>query len=192
MFAQNRRSIFRITSMRIRLLLPGLAIAGLGLLALPDRIAADGHSDASTMQAYGLDLVRYATVERTDGSYRRMLIDRMSLEALARDGVLPDGTRILMETYRSPGRVGTVFHKQKTDGRWLYGSFSGRSAEANLDVRPQASCLSCHTRAADTDFTYTLPSLNAVAAGAAETVFACDRGGRAPCDLAIYRNGAAQ
>ena len=168
--------------------LVGLAVMA-GQLWRADAVQAQT-AQTTADRSYGLDLVHYATVRRTDGSFRRMLITRAELAALEAGDPLPDGARILMETYRSPDRLGTVFHKQKQDGRWLYGAFSGQAAEPNLSVQPRASCLSCHTRAAATDFTYTYPSLQAVAAGAAATDFACDRSGRAPCDLEVYRGGA--
>ncbi len=133
---------------------------------------------------HGIDVVPYAIVQRSDGTYRRMLIDRASLEKTAPGGDLPDGTRILMETYYSPGRRSTVFHKERVDGKWLYGSFP--SGRPSLDTRNQMSCLSCHTRAAATDFTFTLPSIWQVAEGGAMSDFRCERGGRSPCPLDHY------
>ncbi|MEO0831054.1 MAG: cytochrome P460 family protein, partial [Pseudomonadota bacterium] len=103
---------------------------------------------------------------------------------------LPDGTRILMESYYTPGEAGTVFHKQKVAGKWQYGSFSGTGA-ARFETRPQASCLSCHATAAATDFTFTRPSLDA-ASRHGLSQFTCDRGGRSPCDPHVYTEGAAR
>ena len=143
---------------------------------------------AREIQRYGLDLVPYATVRRPDGSYRRMLTQPEPLEALAAADTPPEGTRILMETYYQPGRVATVFHMQKVEGRWAYGSFPAGAPD--LSTRPQASCLSCHGGAAATDLVYTLPSLRAVAAGQSASDFTCERGGRSPCDAEVYRKGA--
>lgn len=139
-----------------------------------------------TVSTYGPDLLAYATVERPDGTYRRMLVSPQALTGTP-DGAVPDGTRILMETYYRPGEVGTVFHKLKQNGRWEYGSFP--ASNPNLATRPQASCLSCHVGAADTDLTYTKPSLDRVASGGALEVFHCDRSGRQPCRARVYNRG---
>ena len=144
---------------------------------------------AEVVGRYGLDLVPYTTVRRSDGTYRRMLTQPTTLAALAAGGPPPEGARILMETYYSPGRVSTVFHMEKRQGRWRYGSFP--AAAPDLATRPQASCLSCHAGAADRDLVFTLPSLRAVAAGGAVSDFTCARGGRSPCDAETYRRGAA-
>lgn len=167
-----------------------LALGILSAATLPAASAQEGELAATTIQAYGLDLVPYATVRRNDGTYRRMLMAPDTLEALAADAPLPDGTRILMETYYRPDQVGTVFHKQKVRGKSQYGSFS--AARPDLTVQPRASCLSCHAGAARTDFTFTLPSIRAVAAGDAPSDFTCDRGGRSPCGAGTYRDGAAR
>jgi len=138
---------------------------------------------------YGENFVTYAQVNRTDGTYRRMLTTPDVLATVSRGMPLPDGTRILMESYYSPGQIGTVFHKQKVDGRWEYGSFSGQSP-VDLTTRPQASCLSCHAQAAETDFTFTRRLLDA-APKVGLSIITCDRGGRSPCDPAIYVEGVA-
>ncbi|HIC80393.1 MAG TPA: hypothetical protein EYP07_05420, partial [Kiloniellaceae bacterium] len=117
--------------------------------------------DRDLVDRYGPDLVAYATVRRSDGTYRRMLTQPETLTAVAAEGVPPDGARILMETYYRPGQVSTVFHMEKVAGRWAYGSFSASTSNPNLATRPQASCLSCHAGAAETDLVYTLPSLRA-------------------------------
>lgn len=147
-------------------------------------------AELDRVERYGIPLVAYATVRRDDGTYRRMLIDPDILAGLAPGADLPDGTRILMETYYSPQRVSTVFHKLKSGGAWEYGSFA--AARPDLDTRPQASCLSCHARAGGTDFTFTAPSIWAAAEGRGASDFGCSRGGRSPCGPATYRDGAAR
>ncbi|MEM6480706.1 MAG: cytochrome P460 family protein [Pseudomonadota bacterium] len=161
------------------------------LLVLPVLIAAAAWADTLTStDRYGGTFVAYAQVDRTDGTYRRMLTTPDVLEAAGSGMPLPDGARILMETYYSPGNLSTVFHKQKVDGQWQYGSFNGQDT-VNLATWPQASCLSCHSRAAETDFTFTRPSLD-TALTLGETHLTCDRGGRSPCDLQIYLEGIAE
>ncbi len=174
-------------------MLLGAVILTFGILSAAALLTASAQERdlaAPAIQAYGLDLVAYATVRRNDGTYRRMLIASDALRSITPDTSLPDGTRILMETYYRPDQVGTVFHKQKVRGKWQYGSFS--ATQPDLTVQPRASCLSCHAGAARTDFTFTLPSIRAVAAGAEPSDFTCDRGGRSPCGAGTYRDGAAR
>lgn len=150
-----------------------------------------GHSHGAPLAGTGPDsvpFVAYAQVDRPDGSYRRMLTSPDVVSAATAGEPLPDGTRIMMETYYRPGEVAIVFHAHKVDGRWQYGSFRGGQPE-NWTTRPQASCLSCHAGAAATDFTFTKPSLDA-AAVVGLTQFTCDRGGRSPCASAVYEDGA--
>ncbi len=147
-------------------------------------------SGLETVSDYGPALLAYARVQRNDGSYRRMLITPESLDALEHGDALPEGTRILMETYYRPDRVSTVFHKQKRGGDWLYGSFA--ASRPNLEVTARSSCAACHTRAAKTDSTFTLPSIWSAAAGLGPSDFACERGGRTPCGLDTYSEGAAR
>lgn len=158
------------------------------LAVLPALIAAAAFAENLTStDRYGDVFIAYAQVDRTDGTYQRMLTTPDILEAVKAGVSLPDGTRILMETYYSPGNLSTVFHKQKVDGRWQYGSFNGQGA-VSLSTRPQASCLSCHSRAAETDFTFTRPLLDG-ALTLGETRLTCDRSGRSPCDLQTYLEG---
>ena len=147
-------------------------------------------SELETVSDYGPAFLAYARVQRHDGSYRRMLITPESLAALEQGDALPEGTRILMETYYRPDNVSTVFHKQKRDGDWLYGSFP--ASRPNLEVRARSSCAACHTRAAETDRTFTLPSIWSAAAGLGPSDFACERVGRMPCSLDVYSEGAAR
>ncbi|MEL7348267.1 MAG: cytochrome P460 family protein [Pseudomonadota bacterium] len=165
-------------------LAPLLAILGVVFAA------SAGAEMLTSTDRYGERFVAYAQVDRTDGTYRRMLTTVDVLEAAQSGAPLPDGARILMETYYSPGDLSTVFHKQKVDGQWRYGSFNGQGT-VNLSTRPQASCLSCHARAAETDFTFTKPSLDA-ALSLGETQVTCDRGGRSPCNLSVYLEAAAK
>ena len=138
-------------------------------------------------EQYGAPFVVYAQVDRSDGTYRRMLTSPEVLDEIQAGAPLPDGTRVLMETYYAPGELSTVFHKQKVDGRWEYGSFYGPGV-VDLSTRPQASCLSCHSGAAETDFTYTHPLMEA-ARKVGVSYMTCSRGGRSPCSLQTYLDG---
>lgn len=162
-----------------------LLLAGLIALAAAAGVAQAGPLNET--DRYGETFAAYAQVDRPDGSFRRMLTTPDVLATAQSGAPLPDGTRILMETYRRSGKLGTVFHKQKVDGRWHYGSFDGQG-RVDLATRPQASCLSCHSRAAATDLTFTKPALTA-ARTMGLTQITCDRAGRRPCDLEVYLNG---
>ena len=171
--------------------LAAIAIVGATLLVLSWSATtgeAVSESYGATVDRYGIDLVPYAKVRRSDGTYRRMLTQPATLSAVAAGALPPEGARIFMETYYRPGQVSTVFHMEKKAGRWAYGSFSAGSP--NLATRTQASCLSCHAGAADRDLVYTLPSLRVAAEGGGESDFLCDRGGRRPCDAEVYERGA--
>lgn len=161
----------------------------LALIASAIGISGLAATDLPQTDRYGETYVTYAQVDRPNGTYRRMLVTPKTLSQVRPGEPLADGTRILMESYYAPGEVGTVFHKQKVAGRWQYGSFSGEDA-ARFDTRPQASCLSCHATAAKTDFTFTRPSLDAALQNGMSH-FACENGGRTPCDQHVYINGAA-
>lgn len=158
-----------------------IAVGAIGMTGL-------AAADLPQTDRYGETYVTYAQVDRPNGTYRRMLVTPETLSHVRPGEPLADGARILMESYYTPGEVGTVFHKQKVAGRWQYGSFSGAD-EADFETRPQASCLSCHAAAADTDFTFTRPSLDAASQHGVSR-FSCDRGGRSPCDPHVYRDGA--
>lgn len=141
---------------------------------------------------YDRRLVHYATVSRSDGSFRQMFIDENSIpggmagpNAVVQPGeVLPDGTLIVMETWYSPENIGTVFVKQKQDGEWQYGSFSPDRPDYQLSF--SGSCHSCHAPFPDTDFTLTKPLLEAaLKTQQVQTAF-CDRPGRTPCEPEIY------
>lgn len=157
-----------------------MTMAGLALAVA----AAAWAATLPTTDRYGEAFVTYAQVDRPDGSFRRMLTTPDALERVAAGAPVPSGTRILMETWHGEDSLGTVFHKRKVDGRWEYGSFSGTGV-VNLATRPQASCLSCHAGAAETDFTYTFPALDAAPTTGMSRHF-CDRGGRAPCAPGAY------
>ncbi|MEL7089957.1 MAG: hypothetical protein AAGL98_16190, partial [Planctomycetota bacterium] len=58
---------------------------------------------------YGETYVTYAQVDRPNGTYRRMLVTPETLVEMRPGEPLPDGTRILMESYYTPGEAGTVF-----------------------------------------------------------------------------------
>ncbi|MDX8355023.1 cytochrome P460 family protein [Cognatiyoonia sp. IB215182] len=166
--------------MRILLAITFGAILAIAARALP----------LETTDRYGDAFVTYAQVDRADGTYRRMLTTPNVLSAVENGAEIPDGARILMETYYRPGSLSTVFQMRKDDGAWSFGSFNGNGT-VDLTTRPQASCLSCHAGAAEQDFVFTRPSLERAGLQGEQALF-CDRGGRRPCPLLTYSEGVSQ
>ena len=133
---------------------------------------------------YDRRLVHYATVSRSDGSFRQMFIDQNSIAAFQPRERLPNGTLIVMETWYSPENVGTVFIKQKQDSEWRYGSFN--PDRPNYQMSFSGSCHSCHAPFPDTDFTLTKPLLAAALKTQRVQTAYCDRAGRTPCAPEAY------
>ena len=130
---------------------------------------------------------QYARVERTDGTYRLMFIDEASIAAFARDGTLPEGAFIVMETYYSPNVESTNFTKERRSERWQYGSFSPE--RPTFGTRPDPSCQACHTTSSRAvGGTFTLPMLEAAVRQGRVMTTTCDRGGRTPCQASVYEN----
>lgn len=87
---------------------------------------------------YNLNLAHYATVSRSDGSFRQMFVNEEAIAAIQPEEPLPDGTLLVMETWYSPENLGTVFVKQKQNGEWQYGSFS--PDRPNYQMQFSGSC----------------------------------------------------
>lgn len=143
---------------------------------------------------YNRSLAHYATVDRSDGSFRQMYIDEVSMAAIKpeqalQDGTLPNGTLIVMETWYSPEDVGTVFVKQKQNGEWQYGSFS--PDQPNYQMRFSGSCHSCHAPFSNIDFTLTKPLLEEALRTRQVQNARCDRPGRTPCSPDTYLPNAS-
>ena len=138
----------------------------------------------------------YTTVNRPDGTFRQMYINPEALEAIRVDETLPNGTMIIMETYRNNRIGGTLFTREKQtgwgsdevseiaieirNGDWRYPSF------AENDFRrlsaDSTSCHACHIQAADRDYVFTMPDLIEAARTGSTQISECDRSGRQPCD----------
>ena len=142
---------------------------------------------ASSLQSqvkYDRKLAHYATVFRSDGSFRQMFIAPHSLAALQPGELLPNGTLIVMETWYSPEDLGAVFIKQKQDGEWRYGSFNPDHPDYQMSFG--GSCHRCHAPFPDTDFTLTKPLLEAALRTRQVQTAYCDRAGRTPCAPEAY------
>lgn len=149
-------------------------------------------NEVEVQSKYDRPLALYATVFRSDGSFRQMFVNEAAIPKGAAEPnasiqpgkPLPNGTLIVMETWYSPGNLGTVFVKQKQNGEWQYGSFS--SDRPNYQMRFSGSCHSCHAPFSETDFTLTKPLLEvALQTRQVQTAY-CDRPGRTPCAPKAY------
>lgn len=133
---------------------------------------------------YDRRLAHYATVFRSDGSFRQMFIDEAAIAAIQPGKPLPNGTLIVMETWYSPENLGTVFVKQKQEGRWQYGSFN--PAQPDYQMSFSSNCHSCHVPFWEQDFTLTKPLLEAALQTRQVQTSFCNRAGRAPCNPKAY------
>ena len=132
----------------------------------------------------------YASVSRSDGSIRHMLIDEATLQHWQPGHPLPKNALIVMQTDLTPGRETTNFTKHmEADGYFTYGSFN--PITPNLATGIDNTCASCHDLSDDAAGTYTAPLLNAaIVQGQLMTTY-CDRAGRIPCEREVYRNFVA-
>lgn len=152
--------------------------------ATPSPIINATASEIQIESKYDRPLAHYATVSRSDGSFRQMFVNEEAIASIQPGEPLPDGTLIVMETWRSPENLGTVFVKQKQNGEWQYGSFS--PDRPNYQMRFSGSCHSCHAPFSETDFTLTKPLLEtALQTRQVQTAY-CDRPGRTPCNSEMY------
>ncbi|MBD2000868.1 cytochrome P460 family protein [Leptolyngbya sp. FACHB-541] len=158
----------------------------------PSPITNATASEVQIESKYDRTLAHYATVSRSDGSFRQMFVNEEAIPKGATEPnasiqpgePLPDGTLIVMETWYSPENLGTVFVKQKQNGEWQYGSFS--PDRPDYQMRFSGSCHSCHTPFPEADFTLTKPLLEAALQTRQVQTAYCDRAGRTPCDPQAY------
>lgn len=167
----------------------GLAIALAQTLNTPARQISNTMPPVPTLIAlsslqsqskYDRTLAHYATVSRSDGSFRRVFIEAKAIAAIQPEKPLPNGTLIVMKTWYSPENLGTVFVKQKQGEEWQYGSFN--PAQPNYQLSFSGSCHSCHAPFPETDFTLTQPLLQAAVQTCQVQTAYCDRPGRTPCE----------
>ncbi|MBD3887346.1 cytochrome P460 family protein [Phormidium tenue FACHB-886] len=147
-------------------------------------IANTSTGEVQAQSKYDRTLTHYATVSRSDGSFRQMFVNQEATASIQSGKPLPDGTLLVMESWYSPENLGTVFIKQKQNGEWQYGSFS--PDRPNYQMRFSGSCHSCHAPFSDTDFTLTKPLLEAALQSRQVQTAYCDRSGRTPCDPEAY------
>ncbi len=140
--------------------------------------------EVEVQSKYDRPFAHYATVSRSDGSFRQMFVNEAAIASIQPGEPLPDGTLIVMETWYSPENLGTVFVKQKQNGEWQYGSFSPDRPDYRM--RFSGSCHSCHAPFPETDFTLTKPLLEAALQTRQVQTAYCDRPGRTPCAPKAY------
>ncbi|MEM8808595.1 MAG: hypothetical protein AAGF01_21470 [Cyanobacteria bacterium P01_G01_bin.38] len=141
-------------------------------------------SNFALQNRYGRRWLHYATVSRSDDSFRQMFITADDVERVEAGHPLPDNTLILMESWYSSESPGIVFIKQKLNGSWQYGSFNPSQPDYQLSDR--ASCQGCHAPFSGLDFTLTKPLLEAALQTQQLQTAYCDRAGRSPCDPEAY------
>lgn len=142
------------------------------------------NAPTDTVQRYGRQWIFYAQVDKAGDYFRRMFVEPAVAAQVGRNGELPDGALLLMETWFGENQS-TVFIRQKRSGQWLSSSFA--PDDPNFTVTLQNSCNTCHARTSATDFTYTRPLLlRAIQRGAFQRI-ECDQPSFTPCDLSVYQ-----
>ncbi|MBZ0297972.1 MAG: cytochrome P460 family protein [Anaerolineae bacterium] len=150
--------------------------------------------------------VRYAQVERPDGTIRDLYI---SPNAVGR-GSLPDGTTILIEGYHAAeddsgeylhdadghyikGEPFEMLHVIQKRGNWTDADFPGETRTGNWNFgsfeaatgerfeEDLLACFNCHNATPRTDFIYSRPQLNNYARTDLLQYFYCDVTGRLAC-----------
>lgn len=143
---------------------------------------------------YQETLVQYATVRRSDGFYRNLYISPPALEAIRKGEALPERTIVLIELFDAAGRFDPEIHMAEARstwqiadlaassrvGHWNFAAFNAMSgavaAETDLN-----DCFSCHESAANRNFLFSNPLLEAFAQTGEVQLSYCPRPGRAPC-----------
>jgi hypothetical protein len=166
---------------RVPVCLRAMRVSAIVVLGLPLSISGM----ALAFVDHTSDFVRYARVDRADGTYREMLVDEATITALRAGTALTDGATILMESYSRPGEISTIFAKRRDGGRWLYGSFA--RGEPMPAFRPRPQCSGCHRAADATDGTFTLPMLQRFTMTGTLQRARCEQFGRTPCHGSIYQ-----
>lgn len=144
--------------------------------------------DFAVQERYGRRWLHYATVARSDDTFRQMFVDANAIERIDAGQPLPDETLILMESWYSPEAPSIIFIKQKLNGIWEYGSFN--PAQPDYQVSNRDSCHRCHAPFPEIDFTLTNPLLEAALQRQAVQTAYCDRPGRSPCAPEAYHPSA--
>lgn len=151
----------------------------------PISVPAPGsNTPTDTVQRYGRQWLFYAQVDKAGDYLRRMFIEPAVAAQVGRNGELPDGTLLLMETWFGENQS-TVFIRQKRNGQWLSGSFAPDSPAFTVGL--QTSCNNCHQRAESTDLTFTRPLLLRSIQQRAFQRIECDQPSFTPCDLSVYQ-----
>lgn len=142
--------------------------------------------DTTSMRVtkYGKTWVYYAEVDKAGDYSRRMLLEESAARAMIQNGRLPDGALVAMETWFGRS-LGTVYLRQKSEGRVYSGSFSPSTPV--FDTRNDISCNGCHNRAASTEDFFTLPLLQKALQRNRVQRIVCDQPSFTPCNISVYQ-----
>jgi cytochrome c553 len=188
------------------------------LTALPVMAAALIASQPIAPSSYGLQFphdyrttfTHYLTVERPDGTIRRLYINPIGLNAARNNTILPDGTVIVIEGNYAlrnadgeyildqqghfvPGDPFPAIHVREKRSFWRSEDFASPARNGNwnyasFDPNTQQTyeesinaCFNCHAPAGP-DHLYSYPSLQQVAQTGTPLVIQCTATGRTPCE----------
>lgn len=154
----------------------------------PSGAGQDAAADTAGLPAYdvitkfGHPVIRTVTVHKNGGEDRTVYVEASKVAQAPTSGVLPDGTRLLMQV-----NAGSCFVIEKVAGTWQYGTFSPTASPAVFTTGPNASCSGCHTGAAEPGV-FTAGSLRRLAATHVGEEINCPAGpGPTPCAASVYR-----
>ncbi|MEM6319362.1 MAG: hypothetical protein AAF960_16945 [Bacteroidota bacterium] len=136
------------------------------------------------IEKYGRTWLAYAQVDKRGNYFRRMFLEITDSDYLTKDGELPNGALIAMETWFGDDQS-TVYLRQLVDGEWLSGSFSPTSPNYSLDV--SRSCDNCHASANSQQATFTRSLIRPAFTEGTVQIVECDESSFTPCELSVYQ-----
>lgn len=195
-----------------------LLLAGVTSLALVVYLLTGKEETSRQFRASGVSypenfrdtFVRYATIDRIDGTVRDIYISPDALDNLSGRGALPDGSVILVDAYYAQhdadgellfdevghlikGEPFEMFHVLEKRADWQPEAFVSDARVGNWNFgsfethtgKPfdenLTGCFHCHNPAAQTDFVYSLPLLARFLLSNEVQYFYCDLPDRLAC-----------
>jgi hypothetical protein len=149
---------------------------------------SDAGGDASTLPPYdvitkfGHQIIRVVTVHKNGGEDRTVYVEASKIAIAPTTGVLPDGTRLLMQVNQ-----GSSYVIEKVGGVWQYGTFDPNANPAVFVTGANAGCNNCHNGAAEPG-AWTAGSLRRLALTHKGEELNCPMGpGPNPCAQSVYK-----
>lgn len=208
------------TNNRFTILILTAAIIGLPILAAlsappasPSTPLADStprYSGVKLPPNYRADYVRYATIQRPDGTIRDIYINADALTEMKNSYLIPDDTTIVIDGYNAQKNTNGAYitdndghyirgeplemvHVRQKRSDWLPSDFvsEARNGDWNygsFDIKTGApydesitACFNCHHASEQPEFLYSYTQLNGYQVDGETQYFFCDLTGRTAC-----------